>query len=94
MNRCFTGFGNKSISFYTDDIADINQFFPDDIIKAFVFTGANIIAADIQLYFSMCILYHRKIGLAHIPYTHDAAGKAYIGKLLFVFFFIIFFYIS
>ncbi len=33
----------------------------------------------------MGILYHSKIGLAHISYTHDPAGQTNIGKLVFIF---------
>ena len=85
MNRSFAGFGNEYIASDSDKITDIQQFFPNDIIEGFVFTGADIISFEIKLYPAMGILDHGKIGLAHISYTHDPAGQAHIGKLVFVF---------
>ena len=84
MNRGLSCFGGEHISFDTDDITNVQKFFPNGLKKGFVVPGANIILLDVDLDLTDTVLYHRKICLAHITYAHDAAGNTYIGKQIFV----------
>ena len=49
MNRYFTGFGCKYITFNTDNIAKIDKVFPYLIIGSFILARCNVIPFDIQL---------------------------------------------
>jgi hypothetical protein len=50
MNRNSAGVGSKYKSFYTNNIAYVEQFLKYRIVEGFIFRGANFIAFNIDLY--------------------------------------------
>ena len=95
MNGSFSRFCGKYISFHTNDVANVEQFFPNLVIQRLVFSRANLISFYINLNFSCTILYHRKRSFTHIADTHNTSGKADFSKFSFILFsFIICLYLS
>ena len=85
VNTRFTRFGRKNIALYTNEVAHIQQFFPNLVIERFILAGAYFITFQIDLNFAMAVLNDRKRSLAHIADAHKAASQAHVCKVVLIF---------
>src|ERR1700730_18432150 len=85
MQGDFSCPGGKYISLYADNVTNIQQVLPYFIVQGLVFSGTDLIALDIELYFTAAILKDGKRSLSHIPYAHDPACHAAICEGGFIF---------
>ena len=75
MNGYFAHLGNKHITTYPNDIANIHKPFESSVVQGFIFTIADIVAFDVQLYAPAAVLQIDKRGSAHNAACHDTAGN-------------------
>ena len=59
-----------------DDVADVEHLLHQEIVIRFILARTDVVAADVDLDASGCVLQHCEQGLAHVAYAHDPAGIA------------------
>jgi len=75
----------ENISFYADEIAYVEKFFENCVVKFGVsLVGANRIAGYVNLNTPCRILYFGKRRLAHNAPAHNATGYADLPFLIFI----------
>jgi hypothetical protein len=75
MNRDFSCLSSETISLYTDDITDVEQFFKNCIVKCFILTRTNIISADVDLDTARFVLKLGECCRPHDPSAHHPSGN-------------------
>ena len=68
--------GDENIAGNAYDVADVEQFFKNGVVKRFILSRADVIPFYIQLYAAAFILQFNERGSPHDPPAHDPAGDA------------------
>ena len=83
MNRDFAHLGFEHEAFYAYEIAYIEEFLENSIIKFFIVAGADVVTSNVHLYASPTVLNFSKRRLAHNPAAHQSAGNGNFTLLTF-----------
>ena len=76
MDGNFTGFGAEGVSFYTDNISNIEQL--ENPVRFL----SDIVSFDVDLDFSFLVQNVKERSLSHFSDSHDPAGNRYRFRFL------------
>src|SRR5690606_22577026 len=75
VNGNFPDLGFENGSAYSDEVADIEQFFEYDIVHGCLLVAGDVVARDVDLDSSLRIFQFRERSFPHDAARHDAAGE-------------------
>ncbi len=80
MDGDFACAGAEHEAAHADEIAYVEQFLEHDVVEVFVFVGADVIAADVDLHAAVAVLKFNKGGFTHNAPAHDASGHGDLAR--------------
>ena len=80
MNRFLPCLGNKGVSFYSNDVSNVQKFFKHGIVHCLVLSWADLVSFNIHLNPACIIHKFNECSSTHNPAAHYSAGNADIFK--------------
>ena len=81
VNGLLAGLCYKGIALYSHNVAYIQQFLEDSVVKSLVFSRAKLVSLKVNLNLAKLVLNLHKSGCSHNSAAHYSAGNAYVGEL-------------